>query len=70
MRSLCIVFLALAIALISLSGGMIWAVWAEHNKTVPLPPRLMEQTQAQRCEHLYNVGRSDEWAECMGVGKK
>lgn len=24
----------------------------------------------QSCSHLYNVGRSDEWYECMGVGKK
>jgi hypothetical protein len=23
-----------------------------------------------KCGHLYNVGRFDEWAECMGVGKK
>lgn len=20
------------------------------------------------CQHLYNVGRSSEWADCMGVG--
>ncbi len=26
------------------------------------------QVLAERCSHLYNVGRHRDWAECMGVG--
>lgn len=27
-------------------------------------------TLPEKCAHLYNVGRSEEWQECMGVGPK
>lgn len=32
---------------------------------------LMERThRPTECAHLYNVGRSREWQDCMGVGPK
>ena len=29
-----------------------------------------ELSLPQLCRHLYNVGRSREWQDCMGVGPK
>lgn len=36
----------------------------------PAPIRPQFGTVAPDCGHLYNVGRSVEWQNCMGVGPK
>ena len=33
-------------------------------------PRPQFGTLPPGCGHLYNVDRSDDWATCMGVGKR
>ena len=38
------------------------------EEIVDAPPQA--EAGADACAHLYNVGRSREWRECMGVGPK
>ena len=36
---------------------------------VSVPCRELQPHRPTKCEHLYNVGRSNEWQACMGVAK-
>ena len=36
---------------------------------VSVPCRELQPHRPTKCKHLYNVGRSNEWQACMGVGK-
>jgi hypothetical protein len=64
---------------IHISLGLVWILglcWYMSDQRVALDPvrevMISKEFQSlvQKCAPLYDVGLSDEWSDCMGVGKK
>lgn len=49
-------------------GGMSLLFTVLECESAVTVPRPQFGTYPPDCKHLYNVGRSEDWAECMGVG--
>lgn len=45
------------------------AVWHHYHDAVYKRTEVRQPTRPD-CGHLYNVGKSVEWQNCMGVGPK
>ena len=58
------IVLVFLIGITLFTGAVFWRLSApEQPQRVEVPATIPQQ-----CAHLYNVGRHEEWCECIGVG--